>query len=106
MYWINKTINSPCFVDHVILVHVRFENRLKLCNYKGNLKVECAILPLLNANVLIFFSSGLLCLGGSTIFGCLVFSTLGPRSKSQLSYCIALLITSISVFFILGEAKK
>ena len=51
MYWINKTINSPCFVDHVILVHVRFENRLKLCNYKGNLKVECAILPLLNANV-------------------------------------------------------
>ena len=52
MYWINKTINSPCLVDHVILVHVRFENRLKLCNYKGNLKVKCAILPLLNANVL------------------------------------------------------
>ena len=52
MYCINKTINSPCLVDRVILVHVRFENRLKLCNYKGNLKVECAILPLLNANVL------------------------------------------------------
>ena len=54
MYRINKSINSPSLVDHVILVHAQFHNRLKLCDYKGNLKVECAILPLLNANVFKF----------------------------------------------------
>ena len=55
MYRINKSINSPSLVDHVILVHAQFHNRLKLCDYKGNLKVECAILPLLNANMLLVF---------------------------------------------------
>ena len=52
MNQINKSVNSPSLVDHVILVHAQFHNRLKFCDYKGNLKVECAILPLLNANVL------------------------------------------------------
>ena len=55
MYPINKSINSPSVVYHVILVHVIFHNKLKLCDYKGNLKVECAILPLLNANVFKIF---------------------------------------------------
>ena len=55
MYRINKSINSPSLVDHVILVHAQFHNRLKVCNYKGNLKVECEILPLLNANVFMLY---------------------------------------------------
>ena len=40
----------------MILVHPIFHNSLNLYYYKRNLKVECVILPLVNANV--FSSNG------------------------------------------------
>ena len=40
------------YLKHVILVYQVFENYLKSQDYKRNLKVECVILPLVNANVL------------------------------------------------------
>ena len=48
---LKKSANFICYLWHVILVYQLFENCLKSQDYKRNLIMECAILPLLNANV-------------------------------------------------------
>ena len=56
---INNLKNCSPPIDHVLLEYPILVNSLNLFIYKGNLQIECTILPLLNANMFAHISSSM-----------------------------------------------